>query len=1049
MSALRGLLRIVLLASLISCNETGRDTRPPQALTPAPERPLPPTPPQRLSLGSHINANLGPGERRSFLVALTPGHALRLAVEQENLDLVVEVFDPAGRQTLEVDSPIGPHGPEIVCFVAAGTGSHRIDLHPLNRRRGGSFTIQTAPLRRATSADRTCMEATRTFAEAEQHWEDAARKGTSAPSLVQEYEMARKLWREAGERFQESFVLAQMGKRWSELGYVSKAISYYREALSDLRAVDDGRWQEVVLLNRLGGELRLLGELQKAEISLQVALRLARELKDQSGEATALNNLALLMKTRGDIYQAIDNYRQARALYKNLREPAAEAVALHNLGVSLTFLGRYQEALDFQEDALQIQLRLHLEAAQAATLTSIGWTRYLMGDNRAALDSFRKAIDLSQRAGRRSEEAAALDRMATTYRKLGRPSEALEAYQNALGISEELGNRRDEAHTLANLGWLRQEHGQFLTAQTELKRSLTLFRKIGDQEGLAYALVGLAQAERGLGRSTLALQRMEEALSVVEKLRAYSLRQGSQPEADPFWQEYTDLYIDLLMELHSTHPALGLARRAFETSDLARARSLVGLLEESRLGLRSGVPAALLEEERILQNRLDTIEDHRMALLAMSQPPPGELSVVDRSLRESQAEYQDLQRAIRVRSPRFADLRNPRPVSLSTAQRMLDPETLLLSYVLGEKRSFLFVLGAGSFQAFVLPERIQIEALARAVYKGFLQNRGAMPKSQMQLASATLGGLLLPPAVRQSGKRRLLIVADGLLHYIPFAALPTSSNVVGSALFIENFQFSYLPSVAALDEMRRRRMERRSQEWPVATKLLGVVADPVFSLEDERWVAVGGRAQQSPSPTNAAKNRVGFNRLPFTRREAESILRLVPPAQRREALGFDANLALVRSGTLADCAILHFATHAVLNEEHPQFSEVVLSLIDRKGRPLDGHLRLQEIYTLRLAADLVVLSACSTALGQEVRGDGLVGLTRGFAYAGASRLVVSLWDVNDAATAELMAHFYRGVLQQGLPPALALHEAQIWLRSQKRWQAPYYWAPFVLQGDWR
>ena len=195
----------------------------------------------------------------------------------------------------------------------------------------------------------------------------------------------------------------------------------------------------------------------------------------------------------------------------------------------------------------------------------------------------------------------------------------------------------------------------------------------------------------------------------------------------------------------------------------------------------------------------------------------------------------------------------------------------------------------------------------------------------------------------------------------------------------------------------------------------------------------------------------GFVRLRFSRAEADAIARLAPEGQRLEAVDFVANRATATSAELSEYRIVHFATHGLVNSQHPELSGIVLSLVDKKGEPQNGFLRLYEIYNLKLNADLVVLSACQTALGKEIKGEGLIGLTRGFMYAGAPRVVASLWRIDDRATAELMTRFYSGMLKDKLRPAAALRAAQVSLLQgqDKRWAAPHYWAAFTIQGEWK
>jgi CHAT domain-containing protein len=189
--------------------------------------------------------------------------------------------------------------------------------------------------------------------------------------------------------------------------------------------------------------------------------------------------------------------------------------------------------------------------------------------------------------------------------------------------------------------------------------------------------------------------------------------------------------------------------------------------------------------------------------------------------------------------------------------------------------------------------------------------------------------------------------------------------------------------------------------------------------------------------------------LRFSRQEADEITRLANNDSKLEAVDFQANRTLATSAELGQYRIVHFATHGLINNTHPELSGVVLSLVDDKGRPQNGFLRLYDLYNLKLSADLVVLSACQTALGKEIRGEGLVGLTRGFMYAGAPRVIASLWQIDDRASAEFMKRFYEALLGQKLRPAAALRAAQVSMQNDPRWHSPHYWGAFTLQGEWR
>jgi CHAT domain-containing protein len=345
-----------------------------------------------------------------------------------------------------------------------------------------------------------------------------------------------------------------------------------------------------------------------------------------------------------------------------------------------------------------------------------------------------------------------------------------------------------------------------------------------------------------------------------------------------------------------------------------------------------------------------------------------------------------------------------------------------------------------------------------------------------------LSRMLLAPVAALLGKKRLLIVADGALQYVPFAALPAPAAGDGEPgpgvrdkasqplppppqFLIVEHEIVSLPSASTLAVLRREAGEHKA-----ATKTLAVLADPVFERTDERFKAgvrrpavntntpavladesrgLGLMLAKSAQESGAAAAGLEIPRLRATRREADAINALAPPAARLEALDFAANRAAATDPALADYRFVHFATHGFLDSQHPELSGILLSMFDEQGRAQDGFLRAHEVFNLKLNADVVVLSACQTGLGKEVKGEGLVGLTRGFMFAGAPRVVVSLWSVNDAATAELMTRFYRGMLVSKLRPAQALQAAQVSMLNDKRFAAPFYWAAFTLQGEWR
>ena len=456
---------------------------------------------------------------------------------------------------------------------------------------------------------------------------------------------------------------------------------------------------------------------------------------------------------------------------------------------------------------------------------------------------------------------------------------------------------------------------------------------------------------------------------------------------------------------------------------------------------------------------------------------PEELEKTNREIRDLNIAYQEVETQIKQQSPRYATLVQPQPLSLDNIQAELkDADTLLLEYALGEERSYVWAVTSNSITGYQLPARSQIEGAARELYKlltlrqTLLEN--APPDYQQRVASADgeywtqaarLSQTLLGQVAAQLGRKRLLIVADGALQYLPFEALPvpasteSESGVIASSPMVLNHEIVSLPSASTLAVIRRGSRPIESDD-----KLLAILADPVFERDDPRLTRLGLPAptvaiqpatdsrQSVSNETLGTDELVDISRLPATRQESEAIMTVAPAGTSLVARDFNASRNIAMSGRLSRYRVVHFATHGVINTEHPQLSGILLSLINSKGQNERGFLQLHDIYNLDLSGtQLVVLSACRTGLGKEVRGEGLMGLTTGFMYAGSRSVVASLWKVDDRATAELMKHFYQGMFEEKLTPAAALRKAKEAMWKQERWRAPYFWSAFILHGEYR
>ncbi len=509
-----------------------------------------------------------------------------------------------------------------------------------------------------------------------------------------------------------------------------------------------------------------------------------------------------------------------------------------------------------------------------------------------------------------------------------------------------------------------------------------------------------------------------------------------------------DLAIDIAMRRHDEP-------RALELSERARTRGMVDLIRQARLDIRAGADPGLLARERQVQDLLDGRHE-RLTRLLGSQHTRAQEAEARGELDRFIEEYQKIEAEIRAASPRYAALVQPNPLPASAIQKLLNADTALVEFWLGEKRSYAWLVTREKCKGFELPDRAEIEALARRAYQA-LNARNESPDetldqrarrwktadAEFTAFSAELSQKVLAPVIRNLRVHNLWVVSDGAIEYLPLAALPAPGT---KEPLISAYNIVRLPSASVLAEMRQEIAARRGVSRKTS-RTVAVFADPVFQPDDERVLRSANR-QSADLPRAAADlSLTSLPRLPFSREEANAIVSLAPLGSSLKALDFDANRTQAEKPALADYRVLHFATHAILDSKHPELSGIVLSMVDRQGHPLDGFLRLHEIYNLKLNADLVVLSACRTALGREIRSEGLVGLTRGFMYAGVPQVLASLWDVRDRATAELMRRFYEALLRRWRTPAAALREAQLSMMRDPPWSNPYYWAAFVMEGE--
>jgi CHAT domain-containing protein len=877
--------------------------------------------------------------------------------------------------------------------------------------------------------------------------------------------------------------LNNLGKIAAKNEHFAKAEEYYLQALEIRRKLAPGSLAVAASLRDLGQVATKRGQQPEAEEYYLQALEIRRKLTPGSFDlAESLQELGFTELEGGRLARADEYFLQALAIKEKLGVDSLDVIgSIDFLGGMSRRRGDLAKAEEYYLQALENRRKLAPGSlAVSDSLYRIGQVAIEGGDLVKAEECHSQALAIREKVAPGGVSvASSISALGDVAYGRGDLAKAEKYYQQSLAIREKRSpGSLDLAASLGNLGKVARDSGAFAKAEQYYLQSLEIVRRL-DADSSDY--VGdLAGTLRELQQLDEAAQKYREMIDVIENQGRYSsptsdYRAAFTAKHAHYYSEYADLL------LTQKQPEL-----AFQVLERLRARTLLDMLTEAHVDIRQGADPMLLDRERALQETLTATSNRKISLLE-GKHTDEQAATLNVEINELFSHYQDVEGQIRIGSPNYAALTQPQPLNAKEAQQqLLDDDTVLLEYDLGEKRSFVFLLTPTALDFHELPKRSEIEDTSNHLYalltsrnrwiggETSAQHKERLAKSDAEYrqTAATLSQMVLGPLGARLEGKRVLIVADGALLYIPFAVLPVAAKdtTKPAVQMVAEHEVVNLPSASVLALLRRQSKDRTPGPKEVA-----VLADPVFGKDDPRVVrATKNRPVTEPaSAKHAIRSEpeslfseqltrslgdVGLGtralgsalpRLPFSRREADAIISMTNPGLGMKALDFQASRETAVSKDLGQFRIVHFATHGLLDDEHPELSGLVLSMVDPQGKPQDGFLDLEDVYNLTLPADLVVLSACETGLGKQVTGEGLVGLTRGFMYAGASRVVASLWKVDDVATAELMGRFYRGMLKEGLRPAAALRQAQMEMQKQRRWSEPYYWAAFTLQGEWQ
>ncbi len=891
--------------------------------------------------------------------------------------------------------------------------------------------------------------------------------GELAKSVTSATEAAE-IYRQFQDQDGEASALNNLATALVYLGALRRA----QECLNRVLVIDQANgslFDQATTLNNLAAAYDNLGEVQRARACYEQALELRRLAKDRQGEAFTLINIAANQGTLSNYYQAIQFAQQAQVIFKELNDQEGEASVLSNLGNFYKQLGDESRALQYLNEAASLWKTLGNQLRYANLMLFLGRFYTETNDYPQAKACFTQALDLGQTHGYVSIQEYGLTYLGAVFLKEQDLAQAEKYFSEALAINQKTNDPTGRAFLFDHLADLCMERKDYQAARRYLDQSLALNTQLAYTINMAETLYSIASVDRQEGKLLDALKRMEQAIPLLEQVRSRVDDQRLRTTYFSSNQIFYDFYLQLLIELHQQFPQQGYSALAIQAKERASARNLTDLLRKSKTDIRQGVDPQLIQREAELNQRLRDKATRITEFLSRGAQSSLKESV-EREFAELNAEYQQVQAEIRQKSPGYAAITQNQSVTLADIQtQLLDDNTQLVEFALTPDQSFVWLVSQQAIEVFPLPPKEEIERCASRVYELLTVRNLPVTTTHDRKVQIAKADLAFPAAARELSqllfgqfankltKKRLLIVPDGQLQSIPFGALPLPSEPTKSAakqpFLIEQYELVVLPSATTL---LVKRQQPAIPAQPQSKKVL-IVADPVFDLQDSRIAEIIKNRPASEAMMVKAQNlksltepstRSTIKRLVFTRQEAAQISRLLKPDEVKQLLDFDASRQSVLAENLNDYRMLHFATHGIFNRQTPELSGLVLSQINRTGEPENGFLSLTDVFNLRLNADLVVLSACQTALGKDYWGEGMVGLTRGFLYAGTSRVVSSLWMVDDSATSELMAEFYRRMLgKDRLSPAAALQAAQLKMLSRPNRKNPFYWAAFQVQGE--
>lgn len=1024
-----------------------------------------------------ILRELAPGATHRYRFSIRGGEMCEIRADQLGVDLLMRVVPP-GARPYEIDRWSSPASFERVQVISDVEAQYHLDIVSRDKDAApGKYRLSFVGCRAATAEDRKrtalLLQAYRPYLVGQKGRESD--NPAERQAALQGYRDALPFFQQAGDALAEATTIAYIGETLANMNEEAAALAYYEQALPLWRAVNDPDGIAEMLHN-IGTMLYEKGELAKALTFYEEAVPQWAAAGDVRGEAATQSNIGRVFDSSGQYQKALASYRLALPLATKSGDKSWQAQVRHNTGMVLLALGDADDAIQEYNAAVELSRRDHDKWSEGHMLHHLGEALLAKRDFEQAERALNEALKLSTEVGDDLGRATTLLHIGQSRHLKGDHQQALVSFQEGLRIRSGKDYRLGESQALYLVGREFLCLGKIDAAKASMDRALSVAQDVKEPRSEAQAMAGLAELSRRQHRLTEALGWLDRAIGLVEELRTHVRQHELRALFVSSIYDYYEVARDVSQELDEGSRPVRHGEGAFAYAERARARSLLDAIAAGSPDAQGESATTEDLEEGRLAERVQSLSEQRLLLVSRNSGPEA-LRSIDRQLAEA---------SMRLKAAR-AESGEPgsdgRGLSMATASigtirsRLTSTGKAFLEFSLGTQRSYLWVITRAGTSVFLLPARDAIENLTRRYLDRIRPSSqttkldaglGPGQSSSRQVSDAEPAGAALSRTLLGAvwsivhDQSQLVIVPDGILHYIPFAALPSPDCIPNNTAngpcdpLLLTHEISYVPSGSVGVLLANG----SSAAGPPHPQKILMFVDPIYGTSDIRLqlspsqsracklAAAGNQgAHSGRAGSAAAPAGINLRRLLYSQKEADAVADLVPADRLVVKSGAEASLNNLLATMPGDFEIVHFATHALTDPVLFQGSGIVLSLYDECGNTTAGFVPAERVSTFHLKAQIVTLSACETALGREVRGEGLVGLVYAFLRAGAKSVVAGLWKVDDASTAELMKHFYVGMIHQKLAPGAALRYAQMKIYyDYPAWHDSSFWAGFVFEG---